>query len=300
MGGSSKQNRRLSAVARHLLLLPTHRFAAAAAGDSSSDDGWAEIDSLFADYFAEGATAPGCAYGVLVDGKLVHTGGMGTLRVGEDAIPGPDSIFRIASMSKSFVAAAVMLLRDEGVLQLDDPVEKWVPQLKGLPLATLDSRPPTLRQLMSMSSGLPEDDPWADRLESLPEDDYTALIAEAKTFGRATGAAYEYSNLGFTLLGRAIGNATGRPTLEFIRERLITPLGMMDTHWSNLELDEAGEARLALGYHRVDGEWVAQPIQQPGAFSALGGLYSTVSIMIWARPPLPTPHLCPRSVSLSG
>eukprot|EP01048_Picozoa_sp_COSAG05_P017471 COSAG05_NODE_2387_length_3132_cov_1.598088_5_plen_297_part_00 len=280
MGGSSQRNRRLAATARHLLLpLPATGHPAV----SVSSDGWAaEIDSLFADYFAGGATAPGCAYGVVVDGEVVHTGGLGTLRVGEDATPGPDSIFRIASMSKSFVAAAVMLLRDEGVLQLDDPVEKWVPQLKGLPLATLDSRPPTLRQLMSMSSGLPEDDPWADRLELLPQDDYTALIAEGKTFGRSPGVAYEYSNLGFTLLGRVIGNATGRPTLQFIQERLITPLGMKDTHWSNLELDAIAEARrLALGYHRIEGEWVAQPIQQPGAFSALGGLYSTVRMESW-------------------
>ena len=117
-------------------------------------------------------SAPGVAYGVVLDGKLVHSGGLGTLRVGQTATPRADSIFRIASMSKSFVAATVLLLRDEGVLQLDDPMEKWIPELQGQPLATADAAKPTIRQCLSMSSGLPEDDPWADRLESMPDDEY--------------------------------------------------------------------------------------------------------------------------------
>ena len=118
------------------------------------------VDRLFAAYFEQGV-APGMAFGVVVDGKLVHSGGMGTLRVGEQALPGKDSVFRIASMTKSFIAATILLLRDEGVLQLDDRAEKWVPELLGVPLPTGDSAPPTLRQLLSMNGGLPEDDPWA-------------------------------------------------------------------------------------------------------------------------------------------
>ena len=59
--------------------------------------------------------------------------------------------------------ATVLLLRDEGVLRLDDPVERWVPELRGQPLATADSAPPTLRHLLSMNAGLPEDDPWVGR-----------------------------------------------------------------------------------------------------------------------------------------
>lgn len=113
--------------------------------------------------FFEGGDAPGVAYGVVVDGKLVHTGGFGAIRVGESGeglVPAADSIFRIASMSKSFVAATVLLLRDEGVLQLDDPVEKWVPELVGVARPTLDSPAPTIRQLLSMNGGYPEDDPW--------------------------------------------------------------------------------------------------------------------------------------------
>ena len=126
---------------------------------SSPDDVTERVDKLFEAFFARGVT-PGLAYGLVMDGKLVHTGGMGTLRVGESATPGPNSIFRIASMTKSFIAATVLLLRDEGLLRLDDLAEEWVPELKGVPLATTDSAPPTVRQLLSMNAGLPEDGDW--------------------------------------------------------------------------------------------------------------------------------------------
>ena len=123
----------------------------------------------------------------------MHSAGLGVLRVGEpDAIPAADSVFRIASMSKSFTAAAIMLLRDDGVLRLDDPIQQWVPELAGMPLPTSDSRPPTVRQLLSMSGGFPEDDPWADRLESMSDDEYTRLAGQPKTFSRAPGMAWEY------------------------------------------------------------------------------------------------------------
>jgi CubicO group peptidase (beta-lactamase class C family) len=212
---------------------------------------------------------------------------MGEIRVGEgqSATPKADSIFRIASMSKSFVAATVLLLRDEGVLQLDDPAEKWIPELQGLPRATLDSPLPTIRHLLSMNSGYPEDDPWADRLEALPDDEYTALIGTPKTHGRPAGVAYEYSNLGYTLLGRVIQNATKSGSaiemLDFISERIIKPLGMKDTAWTDDNLDKS---RLTTGYVLIDGEWSTRgaEIQKPGAFAALGGIYSTVAdLAVW-------------------
>jgi CubicO group peptidase (beta-lactamase class C family) len=188
-------------------------------------------------------------------------------------------------MSKSFVAATVLLLRDEGVLQLDDPMEKWIPELQGQPLATADAAKPTVRHCLSMNSGLPEDDPWADRLESMPDDEYSALIGSPKTYGRASGVAYEYSNLGYTLLGRLIQNATGcgsaSATLEYISARIIQPLGMKDTAWTDDNLDKT---RLATGYVHIDGEWSTHgaEVQKPGAFSALGGIYSTVAdLAIW-------------------
>ena len=282
--------RRLAATAGHLgAPLPEPAGVAAAA------PGAEKVDELFAQFFATG-TAPGVAYGVVVDGELVHTGGLGTLRVGEDATPGPHSVFRIASMSKSFIAATVLLLRDEGVLRLDDAAEHWVPELAGSPLASEDSAPPTLRQLLSMNAGYPEDDPWADRLESLPDDEYSALIGEPKSWAFSSGVAYDYSNLGFTILGRVIQNATGRNFRDVVSERIIAPLGMTDTVWSDETIDPSELAPCyALGDDKgprankdaikdddAEASWVAQPIQKPGTFAALGGIYSSVAdLAVW-------------------
>ena len=240
----------------------------------------ARVDAIFAAYIAQSPPkAPGVAYGVVAHGELVHAGGLGALRVGGDRAPGATDVFRIASMTKSFIAAAVLLLRDEGALRLDDAVEQWVPELRDLPRATPDSPPITLHQLLSMSSGYPEDDPWADRLESLHDAAYTELIGRPTTFARAPGGAFDYSNYGFTLLGRVLDRASGRPYRDLIDERILAPLGLRDTTWSDAGVDEQ---RLAAGYALVDGAWVEQPVQAPGAFSALGGLHSTVAdLAVW-------------------
>jgi len=121
----------------------------------------------------------------------------------------------------------------------------------------------------------------ADRLESLTEAEYTALISDPKSFSQTSGITFEYSNFGYTLLGRVIQNATGCSFRDVVMERIIKPLGMTSTTWND---EGADPARVATGYALVDGKWVAQPIQTPGAFSALGGLYSTVSdLAIWVQ-----------------
>ena len=135
----------------------------------SRDEGLRAVDEAFERLFAEG-TIPGMAYGVVIAGDLVHARGLGTLHHGEDHVPDADSVFRIASMTKSFTASAVLLLRDEGALLLDEPVGTYVPELAGFRGATADSPLITVRHLLTMSSGLPTDDPWGDRLQGLPLD----------------------------------------------------------------------------------------------------------------------------------
>lgn len=242
--------------------------------------GIAEAEALFVEWFATGR-APGLAWGIVADGELVHAAGLGELHVGTGDLPAADSSFRIASMTKSFVAAMMLLLRDEGRLRLDDRVDQHVPELQGLPLPTADSPAPTLRDLMSMRSGYPEDDPWADRLESMPPTEYLQLMSTPKTHARVPGVAFDYSNIGFTLLGQVISNVCADAYQDVIRERLLEPLGLADTTWSG---DAVEPARLAAGYHLIDGVWVEQPVQEPGAFSALGGLHSTVAdLAVWVQ-----------------
>ena len=185
--------------------------------------GIAEAEVLFAEWFAT-ERAPGLAWGIVADGELVHAAGLGELHVGASDLPAADSSFRIASMTKSFVAAMILLLRDEGRLRLDDPVAHHVPELQGLPLPTPDSPAPTLRDLLSMRSGYPEDDPWADRLESMPTTEYLQLMSTPKTHARVPGVAFDYSNIGFTLLGQVISNVCADAYQDVIRERLLEPL----------------------------------------------------------------------------
>src|SRR4029079_283326 len=93
-----------------------------------------EIEAVF-DRFHATAGAPGLAFGVIVDGTLAHAGSRGTIRPGEGSdgrIPDADTRYRIASMTKSFTAAAILGLRDDGALRLDDEVGVWVPELASL------------------------------------------------------------------------------------------------------------------------------------------------------------------------
>ena len=115
---------------------------------------------------------------MVLGGELVHSRGVGTLRVGEDAPPDADSVFRIASMTKSFTAATILGLRDEGLLSLDDPIARHVPELAGLHGPTADAPPITIRHLLTMASGLATDDPWGDRQQGLDLGTFSELLRD--------------------------------------------------------------------------------------------------------------------------
>ena len=102
-----------------------------ATAPASLASGITQIDEM-ADRAFAGWKVPGLVYGLIQGGDLVHVRGLGTLRVGEAATPDARSVFRIASMTKSFTAAAVLSLRDEGLLLLDDPIDRYVPELEAL------------------------------------------------------------------------------------------------------------------------------------------------------------------------
>ena len=120
------------------------------------------IDSIFRT-FATSNHVPGIAYGVIIDGQLAHRGVAGLRNIADNAPVDSASVFRIASMTKSFTALAILKLRDEGKLALDDLAAKYVPELAGLTYPTTDSPHLTIRHLLSHSEGFPEDNPWGDR-----------------------------------------------------------------------------------------------------------------------------------------
>ena len=239
---------------------------------SALDAALVRADDL-ADRAFEGWKVPGLAYGIVVDGRLVHTRGLGTLRVGEVVPPDSTSVFRIASMTKSFTAATVLSLRDEGRLSLDDEIARHVPELGPLRYPTADSPRITIRHLLTMTAGFPTDDPWGDRQQGLDLDEFRRLLAEGLSFAWVPGTRFEYSNTGYGILGRLIANVAGREYREVVRERFLGPLGMSGTGY--LE-DEVEPDRLARGYLWRDGAYVDEPMDGYGALASMGGLFTTI------------------------
>jgi CubicO group peptidase (beta-lactamase class C family) len=220
---------------------------------------------------------PGAAAGLVVDGELVWSKGWGTRAPG-GAAPDLDTVFRIASMTKSFTALAILKLRDEGKLSLEDAVSKWVPELAAMPKATADSPALTIRHLLTHSEGFPEDNPWGDR-QLARDDAFLAAMAKAGIpFSNAPGVAFEYSNTGFALLGRVVARASGMRYRDYVDARILKPLGMASTYW---EASAVPKERLAAGMRLEDEKSgkaavVAEAHLADGAFGAMGGLYSTV------------------------
>jgi CubicO group peptidase (beta-lactamase class C family) len=129
-----------------------------------------------------------------------------------------------------------------------------------------------LRQLLNHAAGLVTDDPWADRQLDMSESDFSRLLGEGIPLARDPGEAFEYSNMGYALLGRAISNASGLRYQDYVTQILIQPLGMASTVW---EPRKAPEERRAVGYSWVDDHLEEEPLLSDGAFAAAAGLNST-------------------------
>src|SRR5262245_30743003 len=216
--------------------------------------------------------APGLAWGLVRDGDLVASGGVGTLRDGEPVAPTATSVFRIASMTKSFTGAALMSLVARGDVRLDEPVATYLPAVADWPAPATDTPPLTVRHLISMESGLPTDDPWADRHLDLSQGEMDALIARGPTRIWVPGTTFEYSNLGWAVVGQIIRAVTGGDVQARISRDLLAPLGMTRTTWARPQDDDIAEA-----YHWRDRAWVPEPTTPgDGTIAPMGGLWSTV------------------------
>jgi len=165
---------------RRTLILVVAAFVAAAQPRAQSP-GFSVVDRLLTDY-AERTHVPGAVWGVIVDGRLVHTGAFGVRDITTKDKPNADTVFRIASMTKSFTAMSILKLRDEGKLALDDPAEKYVPELASLKYPTTDSPKITVRHLLSHSTGFPEDNPWGDQQLSISDEKLSQMLREGIPF----------------------------------------------------------------------------------------------------------------------
>jgi CubicO group peptidase (beta-lactamase class C family) len=222
--------------------------------------------------WARRTRAPGVAWGVVRWGELFASGGVGVVRLGDDSAPDANTAFRIASMTKSFTGAALMTLVAVGRLRLDDPVSTYLPQLAGWAFPSDDGPPITVRHLVSMEAGLPTDDAWADRHIDLSDDQMDALLEDGGAFAWTPGTRFEYSNLGWALVGRIVEGVAGVRVQDLVGSALLGPLGMSATTW---ERPRAGS--VAEPYRERDGTWLHEgaPLGD-GTIAPMGGIWSTV------------------------
>lgn len=248
------------------------------------------IDALMAQRMVE-LNLPGLVYGIVIDGELVVAKGLGFRDLKSREPVDAGTVFRIASMTKSFTALAILDLRDAGKLSLEDPIAKHVPELASLALPTRDSGPLTIRHLLTHSGGFPQDDPIADRQMALSNAQFSDLLRDGVPFSNPPGIAFEYSNLGYAILGRIVAKISGTPYQTYVERQILRPLGMTDTYW---ERKAAPVERLAVGYKRIGKEHAVEELVDGGdsEFAAMGALLMSsrdlarwIGLMLSAYPP---------------
>ncbi len=265
---------------------PAATHSQAVAGTPPAD--YATADQIIDDYRLD-AHLPGIVYGVVDNGRLVHVGTFGVQDI-ESARPvTADTLFRVASMTKAFTALTILKLRDEGLLRLDALAAEYVPEMRNWEYPTDDSPQIRVRDLLNHTGGFVTDDPWGDRQTPLPEDDFTQLIRDGVPFTNVPEMRYEYSNLGYAILGRIITNVSRQPYAATITQALLKPLGM---NASGFVAEDAPPDQRALGYRWEDDGWRLEPTLGPGAFGAMGGLQTNandysrwVTFLLSAWPP---------------
>lgn len=231
-----------------------------------------DIETIYGDWAAKNHF-PGLTYGIVVDGQLVLSGATGVTDVAKKTPASPQSVFRIASMTKSVTAMAILKLRDAGKLNLDDPISQYIPEAKNLRYLTTDAPSITVRDLLTHAGGFPEDNPWGDR--QLADSDANLLrhLREGVSFSNVPGVRYEYSNMGFALLGRIITQVSGQPYQTYITNQILKPLGMTHTEWAYTRVPAN---QLAHGYRWLNEQWIEEPLLADGSYGAMGGLLTSI------------------------
>ena len=242
----------------------------------------ADVDALFRERVERGV-APSSVWGVFDRTGLVASGGHGDR--GDGVAPDADTVYRIASCTKSVTAATLLALVADDRVRLDAPITDFVPAFTDVVLPTADSPVPTLRMLLTMAGGFPTDDPWADRQESISDAELDDVLRAGFLFDSVPGTRFAYSNTGYALLGRAIAVVAGRPFPEVATELVLGPLGLRDTVF---RADDV-RGHVVTGVRPANdgagvGTWEPLPMSGPGAFSSIGGLFSTVTDLArWGR-----------------
>jgi len=225
--------------------------AAALQAQSLSPELAEKVDKVFEKW--NRPDSPGCALGIYKDGQTVYKRGYGVANLNDDIPITPATVFHVASMSKQFTAASVLLLAQQGKLSLDDDVHKYIPELPDF------GERITLRHLMHHTSGLRDQwsllglAGWRYSQDLITDDDVMSVLVHQKALNFKPGEKYLYSNTGFTLLALVVKRVSGMSLREFTSKNIFEPLGMTHTHFRDdheevikhdaLGYEQAGEGK---------------------------------------------------------
>jgi CubicO group peptidase (beta-lactamase class C family) len=188
-----------------------------------------QIDKLFEKM--DRTISPGCAVAAMRDGKILYRRGYGMADLDYNVPITANTVFPVASMSKQFTAAAIVMLAQERKLSLDDEVRKYVPELPDF------GAPVTLRQLVHHTSGLRDQwellglAGWRYSPDLITDDDVLSIMSRQKNLNFPPGSKHMYSNTNYTLLAQVVKRVSGQSFREFTTSRILQPLGMRNTHF---------------------------------------------------------------------
>jgi len=223
---------------------------------------------------------PGLSFAIVHDQEVVWAHGFGWADVERNIPAGPDTLYRVASITKLFTATAILQLRDAGKLRLDDSVADILPWFKPAP-AEGSAVPITIRHLLTHTSGLPREAPfpyWSEAVFPSVDEIRAAVPTQTEVFAAET--RWKYSNLAVTIAGEIVAAVSGEPWGAYVRGHVLEPLGMRDTL---TETPAADHPKLARGYSRrfPSGERTTSPHSHVNGVSPAAGL--TTSVLDLAR-----------------
>jgi CubicO group peptidase (beta-lactamase class C family) len=219
---------------------------------------------------------PSLAFGLVSRKGLVYFIGLGE-RDGTGTPVTADTVYRIGSITKTMTGMALLELRDRGKLAFDDPVSRYVPELRSARPPTTDTGPIRIRHLVTHSSGLPrmgqlDFGAWCEVTDS-----QLRRAAKTAVLDFAPGARSVYSNLGMALAGLVVEEASGESYRSFMEANVFQPLGMIHTVW---DPDQVPPDQLAKAWVFDQDKFVFAGVHwRLGAAEAMGGLYSSVADM---------------------
>ncbi|WP_426701978.1 serine hydrolase domain-containing protein [Rhodanobacter sp. Col0626] len=248
-------------------LLATLVLTALLGGCASATKPVDPTDALMQPYAGD---VPGASLLVIKDGKpIVHRGyGLANLEDNDRATPATN--YRLASVTKQFTAASILLLAEHHRLNLDDPIRRWLPSL---PVTTATV---TLRQLLTHTGGLVdyEDLIPPGTTEQVNDNDVLRMLSGTSKTYFAPGSAYRYSNTGYVLLGLVVEKASGVSLPLYLQQHIFQPLGMSHTLMyvrGGPEVDHR-----AYGYSEENGSWTRTDQSVTSATRGDGGIYSSI------------------------